>query len=164
MSQGPLAEVFLPERSLPVPLLVADPDLPAVLHALGDSGHRGIPAADPAGLIRLALETSAPVVICDVDLPGQVFVHLLGALQTATGAPKVIGLSADTREWPALLLAGAYDVLGKPVDKETLTRSVLIGWQRWEVERRHRLATFPATGEHGQDAEDESANTWLYAS
>lgn len=96
-------------------------------------GHQATLAEDGAEAWLRFAEDSPDVVICDWDMPGMNGTELIRRVRQATGRPYtyLIMLSgqADEATARATMLAGADDVIGKPLDPAELERK-LIGAER----------------------------------
>lgn len=78
------------------------------------------------------------VVVCERDLPDGNWKDILEIARSLPAPPPVIVTSrlADDYLWAEVLNLGGYDVLGKPLDKGEVSRSIRLAREHW-VNQRH---------------------------
>lgn len=95
------------------------------------------------------------VVLCERDLAPGNWIDVLQLLLPVHDAPPLIVTSrlADEALWAEALNFGAYDVLGKPFDRQELLRAVHLAWFHW----RHRNDAGPAARKRQVDDRSRQA-------
>jgi DNA-binding response OmpR family regulator/HPt (histidine-containing phosphotransfer) domain-containing protein len=122
----PRARRTAESEQLTVVIADENPDVSRIVDAyLRSAGYRTVLAFDRENTLQ-AIETSRPAaIVLDVTLPKTTGLDVLRALQPIPNRPRVLALSANSREEDVLraLALGADDYLTKPFDPaELLTR------------------------------------------
>jgi DNA-binding NtrC family response regulator len=76
--------------------------------------------------------TSAPVVLCDLNMLEGGWRDMLAAVSTLPEKPRLIVTARHADEiWAEALNLGAYDVLEKPFDADEVVRTIGLAYQSW---------------------------------
>jgi phosphoserine phosphatase RsbU/P len=88
-------------------------------------GHKAVEAADGDAALRLVMETAAPILICDLNMPGldgHELTRQVRGLRSAHYVHIIMVTGRDqTAERNAALEAGVDDFMSKPLDAAMLT-------------------------------------------
>lgn len=73
------------------------------------------------------------VIVCERELPDGDWRDVLEVASSLLSPPPVIVTSrlADEHLWVEVLNLGGHDVLAKPLDKQEVSRSLNLAWDRW---------------------------------
>lgn len=84
-----------------------------------------------AALHRLEI----PIILCDRDLPGAEWRHVLRSMSAATHHPCAILLSSviDDYLWNEVIGNGGYDVLPKPLQERDVARTLRLAHSYWST-------------------------------
>ncbi len=85
----------------------------------------------------------AAVVICAAELPDGSWKSLLDDAARIPTPPRLIVAhhAPDDQFWADVLDQGAYDVLGKPFEREEVIRVVSLAWRQWRFEGARAAAS-----------------------
>jgi FixJ family two-component response regulator len=86
----------------------------------------------------LAVHCAIPrVIVCERDLPDGSWKDILEIADSMPVPAPLIVTSrlADDYLWVEVLNLGGYDVLGKPLDKQEVSRTVNLAWHHWASRR-----------------------------
>jgi len=95
---------------------------------------------------RILRQHDISVVLCERDAKPGEWTDLLDFVNDRSQRPSVIVASrlADERLWAEALNLGAWDVLGKPFDRNEVLRSVKAAWQHWHNQIAVHVGTLKA--------------------
>jgi CheY-like chemotaxis protein len=111
-------------------LIIEDNEMSLVLaeHLLRQAGYETSTAADGSAGVRMAMENTADLILCDLDLPSMDGAEVLDALRTHSGwrAVPVIAftVAAADEDQRQKLAAGFDGSIMKPIDPRTFAAAI----------------------------------------